>query len=183
MRACPNPANAATEHERHQLLLDRPERAYAFEILDCIAHAFSVDPRYPFWDARLVGFTLALPPEQKLKDGYGRRVLRRAMADRLPETVRWRRTKIDFLPNLIRGLTGHESKVLDGVQACPPNMEAYVDAAAVGVARRRIAAGDASLDEIASVIRVTLLASWLEGRELRAGDANNYPGPAVVCTS
>lgn len=180
--ALPNPAKATTERERHRLLLDRPERAYAFEVLDRIAHAFSVEPRYPFWDARLVGLCLALPPEEKLNSGYGRLVLRRAMEGRLPETVRWRRTKVDFLPNLIQGLTGDESKVIGCAQACSPNMEAYVDAAAVDVVCRKITTGDASLEDIASVIRVTLLQRWLEGHELRARDADEYHSSVAICT-
>jgi len=39
---------------------------------------FSVRPSYPFYDKRLVEFCLALPPEQKLRDGWSRFILRRA---------------------------------------------------------------------------------------------------------
>ncbi len=172
LRARPDPAEAGTERERHRLLVDSPERAYGFEVLDRIAHAFSVEPRYPFWDARLVRLCLALPADQKLKNGYGRLVLRHAMAGRLPDSIRWRRTKANFLPNLIQGLTDDESKVRGCILTCSPNMEAYVDAAAVELACHKITAGDASLEDVASVIRVTLLHSWLEGHDRRAGDAD-----------
>jgi asparagine synthase (glutamine-hydrolysing) len=118
--------------ERHQawkkvqghLGLDERERHYrniatqglpqfAAETMDKSMAAFSLEPRYPFWDKRLVEFCLALPPEQKLHLGWDRVVMRRAMTNILPVEVQWRRGKTDFSSNLAHGLLSFEKESLD----------------------------------------------------------------------
>lgn len=59
--------------------------------------AFSIESRVPFLDHRLVEFSLALPEEEKLHDGWTKWVLRRAMAPGLPHTVTWRKDKKGFI--------------------------------------------------------------------------------------
>ena len=66
------------------------------EIIDRATAAFSIEPRYPFFDKRLVEFCLALPTNQKLYRGWTRIIMRRAMANILPEIVQWRVGKNDF---------------------------------------------------------------------------------------
>jgi len=61
-----------------------------FEALDLTHAAFGVEPRYPFTDKRLVEFSLAIPATQQLSDGYTRSIVRRSLADLLPETIRTR---------------------------------------------------------------------------------------------
>jgi asparagine synthase (glutamine-hydrolysing) len=48
---------------------------------------FGVDLRDPTGDERIVGFCLSLPEEQYLRNGVSRRLIRRAMADRLPAEI------------------------------------------------------------------------------------------------
>jgi asparagine synthase (glutamine-hydrolysing) len=55
-----------------------------------VAAALAVEPRDPFLDRRMVAFCLALPGAQKLSEGWPKVILRRAMANRLPDAVRWR---------------------------------------------------------------------------------------------
>ena len=157
--------DGSTESERHRLLVDRPERAYAFEVLDRIAGAFSVEPRYPFWDPELVGICLGMPPEWKLRDGHGRYVLRRAVQGMLPKAVCWRRTKTNFLPNLIQGLRGDESKALTSALHNAEILHEYVDMSALAESCRRAASGNAHLVEITNILHVALLGSWLRARE------------------
>jgi len=54
-----------------------------------------VQVRDPTADVRLVEFCLSLPEDQYLRDGVSRRLIRRAMADRLP---------VEVLHNRQRGL-------------------------------------------------------------------------------
>ena len=61
-----------------------------FETTDMYAAAFGVEPRYPFTDKRLVEFALAIPTTQKLKNGYTRSIIRRAIGDILPDKIQWR---------------------------------------------------------------------------------------------
>jgi hypothetical protein len=54
------------------------------------------EQRHPFQDRRLVEFALALPEEQRWRRDQPKFILRQAMHDLLPETVRTRLTKADF---------------------------------------------------------------------------------------
>jgi len=82
----------------HDALLDHFE--YKLEHLlkweDKNSMWFSIEARTPFLDYRLVERTLALPPEKVIKDGMTKYLLREAMKDTLPESIRLRKDKIGF---------------------------------------------------------------------------------------
>src|SRR2546425_255849 len=63
---------------------------FALEVADRAAAAHGVAPCYPFFDRRIAEFCLALPPEQKLRGGWTRVVMRRALAHLVPNQVQWR---------------------------------------------------------------------------------------------
>ncbi len=66
--------------------------------------AWSREVRNPFLDYRLVSFGTRLPMSLKICGGWTKYVLRRAIADRLPPTITWRRDK--------RGFTTPEARML-----------------------------------------------------------------------
>jgi asparagine synthase (glutamine-hydrolysing) len=70
--------------------------AQAFEIEECAASWLGFERRHPFHDRRLVEFALALPEEQRYRQGWIKYILRIAMEDYLPETVRQRWDKAEF---------------------------------------------------------------------------------------
>ena len=74
------------------------------EQFDKAAARFRIEPRYPFFDRRLLEFCLAIPTSQKLYHGFVRMVMRRAMNGILPETIRWRGGKATATPNFNRAL-------------------------------------------------------------------------------
>jgi asparagine synthase (glutamine-hydrolysing) len=59
--------------------------------------AFSIETRLPFLDYQLVEYIFSLPPDQKIKDGVTKVVLRNAMKGTLPEEVRNRKDKMGFV--------------------------------------------------------------------------------------
>jgi asparagine synthase (glutamine-hydrolysing) len=61
------------------------------------AMAFSVEARVPFLDHRLVEWLLTLPADFKLRRGITKRVLRKAMAGKLPDEVQSRTDKMGFV--------------------------------------------------------------------------------------
>ena len=65
-----------------------------YEDRNSMAH--SIEARVPFLDHRLVEFALRLGNQNKIVGGDTKRVLRRAMADILPQEVLMRRDKIGF---------------------------------------------------------------------------------------
>ena len=62
---------------------------------DSMAH--SVECRVPFLDHRIVEFVLGCPEDYKIKRGITKRILRKFMADKLPEKVAQRTDKMGYL--------------------------------------------------------------------------------------
>lgn len=58
--------------------------------------AWSREVRNPFLDYRLVRFGVNLPMRLKIRDGWTKYVLRRALVGRLPRSIIWRRDKRGF---------------------------------------------------------------------------------------
>ncbi|MBW4516110.1 MAG: lasso peptide isopeptide bond-forming cyclase [Timaviella obliquedivisa GSE-PSE-MK23-08B] len=102
-----SPAKAA-----HYYSLVRGVMPYTLEVLDHAAAAFSIELRFPFWDKRLVEFCLAIPPEQKMEQGWTRMIMRRAMAGILPDAVQWRRGKANLGSSFTYGLLTYERERL-----------------------------------------------------------------------
>ena len=63
---------------------------------DAISMAFSLESRLPFLDHRLVELCFSLPYDDKIGCGWTKLLLRKATAQVLPESVRWRRRKLGF---------------------------------------------------------------------------------------
>ena len=63
---------------------------------DRVSMACSVESRLPFMDYRLVEFAFNLPDDLKLRDGYTKFILRKAMKTRLPNPITGDRTKKRF---------------------------------------------------------------------------------------
>ncbi|MEI9402113.1 lasso peptide isopeptide bond-forming cyclase [Mesorhizobium argentiipisi] len=154
----------ASEALTHRWLLSSGLVPHAFEVLDKAAANFGVEPRYPFWDKPLVEFCLALPGEEKLKDGFGRHVLRRAMQGVLPPAVQWRRDKIDFTANLVKGMLGNHRKLLDRLLISDSERIApYVNLPEVNAVYERLLSQpeQATLPDVQHVWRSVSLSLWL----------------------
>ena len=92
-------------------LLDEEERArrieHAYLVVgreryDRVAASVAIEPRDPFIDLRMVDLCLSLPWQQLQSGGWRKSVLRRAMSDKLPDEVRWRRGKEHLGPAFTR---------------------------------------------------------------------------------
>lgn len=86
--------------------------------------AHSIEARVPFLDHRVVEFALALEAEHKLAGAETKKVLRQALADVLPPSVRDRRDKLGFATPEANWLKGPlRLLVVDGVaktlEVCP----------------------------------------------------------------
>lgn len=168
------PAVSASETLTHRWLLSNGMVPHAFEVLDKAAANFGVEPRYPFWDKPLVEFCLALPGAEKLNQGFGRSVLRRAMEGILPPAVQWRRDKIDFTSNLVKGMLGNHRDLLDRVLVKDADRIApYVNLAAVTAAYGRISSQPeaATLPDVQYVWRSISLSLWLRQVQQRGSHA------------
>lgn len=63
---------------------------------DRSAMAFGVETRFPYIDYELVDWTITLPDEVLIADGWQKLVLRQAAGDTVPKEVRWRADKVGF---------------------------------------------------------------------------------------
>lgn len=88
-----NFSEKSTNIERHWEILTSGHFANSLESVELASQAFSVEQRFPFFDRRLIEFCIALPPGERIYNGWTRAIFRYAMKDLLPEDVRWRDTK------------------------------------------------------------------------------------------
>jgi asparagine synthase (glutamine-hydrolysing) len=58
--------------------------------VDKLTMANSIEARVPFLDHELVELAMAMPPEEKIRDGVGKHVLKRAVGDLLAPELLWR---------------------------------------------------------------------------------------------
>jgi asparagine synthase (glutamine-hydrolysing) len=93
-----------SERAEHHARLTTGVIPFALEIADASSATHGLEPRYPFFDRRLMELCLAFPSDQKLRDGWSRLVLRNAMEGILPPIVQWRGGKGSLSPGFTRHL-------------------------------------------------------------------------------
>ncbi|HEV2689050.1 MAG TPA: asparagine synthase-related protein, partial [Bryobacteraceae bacterium] len=76
-----------------------------WELNDRESFAFGIEQRHPFFDRRLVEFSLSIPDDQLWRGDTVKYVLVQAMKEQLPPSVLNRRRQPHFNPFVIRALT------------------------------------------------------------------------------
>jgi asparagine synthase (glutamine-hydrolysing) len=99
----------------HYFLLNTISIQYLIEMEDRIASAFSIEPRYPFFDKRLIEFCYAIPNNMKFRFGWNRYILRISMENLLPKDIQWRPLKKYFDPLLDKNLILFEKNLLEEI--------------------------------------------------------------------
>lgn len=151
-----------TEKLHHYRRLANGILPFALEILDKAATMHGIEPRYPFCDKRLIEFCYALPPTQKLHDGWTRMIARRAMKGILPDRIRWRGGKANLSANFNRGLLAFERETLDRIILKDPGtIEGYVDIDVLRRVYERFQVSHAHEDAM-TIWKPLTLALWLE---------------------
>ncbi|WP_295640759.1 asparagine synthase (glutamine-hydrolyzing) [uncultured Methylibium sp.] len=95
---------------------------------DRLSMAHGVEVRMPFMDWRLVTYVMSLPDEAKFGDGVSKLVARRAMSDRMPESIRSNTRKVGFnspMPDWLNGELGPWAE--QQLRQCPSQVEALID--------------------------------------------------------
>lgn len=78
--------------------LTKPATALALNHLDAAAAAFTLEGRHPYLDRRLIEFFLAIPPAVKMRNGYRKQFVQRALAGVMPGPIRDREGPDSFVP-------------------------------------------------------------------------------------
>jgi asparagine synthase (glutamine-hydrolysing) len=118
-------AGTARRAHYHRLVYN----AFPFhqEMLNKAATAFTLEYRHPFFDKRLVEFCLALPAAQKFHHGQTRAIMRRALADMLPETITQRPGKGSVRHHYVHTLlTAGPTPLAEVIQHEVEDLAAYV---------------------------------------------------------
>lgn len=119
-----------TARQVHYRWLTGTAFPYHLEMLNRAAAAFGLEYRHPFFDRRLVEFSLALPAGQKYSRGETRAVMRRALADLLPASIYHRPDKGAVHHHYLRSaLTGGAPSWGERMQADPGDAVTYLDPA------------------------------------------------------
>ena len=134
-RRRPRPSDGRTAE--HAVLLE-PQQVFALEVLDREAQDAGVEARCPFWDRRLIDYSMSLPPSAKLKGGWTRLILRQAMAGTLPPEVLWRRDKHDFSAQLRLGLQRSAILSPGAIEVARASLAPFVDVDRVLALRARL---------------------------------------------
>ena len=153
--------------EQHVLGLASGDMQYLLGRFDQTAETFALEQRYPFFDRRFMEFCLALPFEQKLRQGWTRAIFRRAMENVLPPKVQWRTDKGNMSVNIRRRLL-EERETLDAVILHDPGaIEAYVDMPALRAAYRRYLSQPmpSTEEDLFTIYLAVTLALWLRQSE------------------
>lgn len=155
---------ARTARGEHWYALTSGLMQYSLQTLGELAAPFSLELHYPFCDRRLVEFCLALPPAEKLHQGWTRSILRRAMAGILPPEVQWRKGKGNLSANFLQKLKDEEQETLEQVILKNSQLiEDYVDVPALRAAYQRYVSHPLNREDDAfNVFMVVTLALWLQ---------------------
>jgi len=113
-----------TDQEKHIQVLTQPGITRGMEGYDRVAARRGIEPRHPWADVRLVEFYVRLPIRQKVRQGWTKYLLRRALAPRLSAEVCWHSGKAHLGAQLTRRVMAAK---LNGLGAAPSGELASIE--------------------------------------------------------
>jgi len=133
-----------------------PHWSQSFELTDPGVSHCPVEIRYPFLDLRVANYLLAIPP---FPWAFQKRLLRRAMVNRLPENIR-RRPKTPLASDLVVAMVERRAgAAASGETRWAEEIDRYVDRSAIStVEKEKTSAGKSQ------AIRPLCLNLWLQRR-------------------
>lgn len=106
--------NSTKMDDFHYTLMNYSSLPTILHYEDRISMAKSIETRVPFLDHRLVELFFDGVNENKIKNGYTKRLLRDSMSNILPEAIQWRTDKKGFVtPGEVLWLRGNLSHLLE----------------------------------------------------------------------
>lgn len=110
-----------------------------YEDKNSMAH--SIETRLPFLDYRVVELAASLPVAVKLRDGWGKYLLRKAMDVRMPATIVWRKHKFGFEAPESRWMRLHGDSIRETIASSHLLRELFLPQALEAQALRRLKQG------------------------------------------
>jgi asparagine synthase (glutamine-hydrolysing) len=110
-----------------------------YEDKNSMAH--SIETRLPFLDYRVVELATALPVDVKLREGWGKYLLRKAMDVRMPASIVWRKHKFGFEAPEARWMRLHEDSIRETIASSHLLRELFLPQALEEQALRKLKQG------------------------------------------
>ncbi len=127
----------------------------------------SIEPRHPFFDKRLVEYSVSLPWDQKVRHGWSKFLLRRACISQLPYEVVWRKEWAHIGRPLSSTLIQNMfSKIINFMKIQRKLFDQYVDLKFFDYIDNPVVPASNS-DEELNILDIFLLAKWLYHSEHR----------------
>jgi asparagine synthase (glutamine-hydrolysing) len=157
----------ATDIESHWEGLTSGLYAKSLESVEIASQAFSIEQRFPFFDRRLIEFCIALPPGERIYNGWTRAIFRYAMEGLLPKDVQWRGTKAVLGAGLKLNMLKYGSAELeDVIDVNTSVLEDYVDMDQLRAVYKRFAENPLEFDYDCLILVVAVhLSYWLRENE------------------
>lgn len=160
------------EQTQHLLNITKPQQTQVLEFLERQSSRQQIVPRFPYFDIRLIEFCLSLPASEKFHAGYNRIITRNSLSNILPDTIRSRKTKTNFTPNLWRTVCPISKEwylfcidtLSDSTYTFPLN-ERFVKNLAL--AENCCKPSREDLKKMFDLIRVTIFCKWLSKQKSR----------------
>jgi asparagine synthase (glutamine-hydrolysing) len=164
VEAKPHPAT--TERELHLRRLNAPVLFETVGWLEACAAGRGVDVRLPFCDVRLAELCLSFPPDQKIRRGWTRFAMRRAMEGILPRSIQWRKGKTGLHAGWASAWRSTQDGRIEAMLARPsPAVTRYLDPERVLELHRRFLREEPDDGEGRALRRALSLALWLSSRD------------------
>jgi asparagine synthase (glutamine-hydrolysing) len=156
-----------TARDMHWSDISSGDWSYILETFEKAGASHSLDLRYPFFDRRLIEFCLALPPGQRLQNGYTRSILRRAMEGILPPEVQWRTDKGNLSAGVSLKLLEYERETLEEfILRDQETIGEYLDLPSLREVYERYTARPLQSNDEAFTLMLTItLGLWLRSRD------------------
>ncbi|BDZ71691.1 hypothetical protein GCM10025861_22080 [Methanobacterium petrolearium] len=161
-----DPISEADTAKKYHYYLLTTENLSPLRMLDKTISAFSIEPRYPFLDKRLIEFCYAIPTEMKFKFGWSRYILRIAMSGILPKEIQWRADKAILSPVLEKNLMLFEKSFLEEKILNNKELKEYIDLDSLNSIYQEYSKGIASYESIRRIWGVSLFFWWFNGNDI-----------------
>ncbi|QRM27236.1 asparagine synthase (glutamine-hydrolyzing) [Microvirga sp. VF16] len=155
-------SNLGTMMQRIQIddiFIDTLPQLLRFE--DRSSMAFSIEARVPLLDRQLVEHGISLPDNLKVRDGWSKFAIRKAMQGLMPEPVRLRKSKLGFAaPDRIwlsRDLRPQVGELIESNLRC----QKYIDPSALRQWYKSAKAERANTESYLGLFRVMSLETWM----------------------
>ncbi len=181
-----NRFNGLPMHNLRQHLLTQTTTtslAHLLRFEDRNSMAFSVEARVPFTDFQLIEWAFKRANDHKIKYGWTKWILRKAMLGRAPETILWRRDKIGFETPDVK----MAQRLMDQNRRHPADsafLLRFLSEKRIRETCARVIDGTAGRDEGRLVWRWLVLDSWQRQFEQMSQESiktGPVPAPATEC--